>query len=233
MLEILYHDEYLVAINKPSTLLVHKSPIDKRETRFAVQLLRDQIHQHVYPIHRLDKPTSGVLLFALDKKTLTLVSKQFIEHTIKKEYVALVRGWVNDTGIIDYKLSQKLDKIADAGKIKGEPQEAITSYELIKKFELDIHVDKYPKSRYSLVKLYPKTGRKHQLRRHMKHINHHIIGDTKYGRGEHNKMFREKFNINRLMLMSTSLTFTHPYTKSIITCKANLDNEFYKLDFDD
>jgi tRNA pseudouridine65 synthase len=226
MLEILYQDEHLVAINKPSGLLVHKSPIDKKEKLFAIQLLRDQLGKRVYPIHRLDKPTSGVLLFAFDKETLSLLSQAFQEHTIQKEYIALVRGWIDEKGLIDHALSQKLDKIADKGKVAGEPQEALTEYKRIEKIELAVHVDRYPTSRYSLVKLRPKTGRKHQLRRHMKHLSHHIIGDTKYGRGEHNKMFREKFDIHRLMLMATSLTFIHPYTNESITCKANLDKEF-------
>lgn len=225
-LEVLYKDEHYIAINKPTGLLVHKSPIDKKETLFALQQLRDQINQYVYPIHRLDKPTSGVILFALSSEAASKISKQFQEHTIIKEYIALVRGWVDESGFIDYALSIKLDKIADKGKVAGEPQEAQTQYELIKKFTLHVEVDKYPTSRYSLVKLLPKTGRKHQLRRHMKHISHHIVGDTKYGRGEHNKMFRANYSINRLMLMATSLKFFHPYKNEEIEISVNLDEEF-------
>jgi len=89
-LEILYQDEYLIAINKPSGLLVHKSPIDKHETRFALQELRDQIGQYVYPVHRLDKPTSGVLLFALDREIAKSMSQYFRNNLVHKEYTAIV-----------------------------------------------------------------------------------------------------------------------------------------------
>ncbi len=108
-LEILYQDDYIVAINKPSGLLVHKSPIDKHETRFALQELRNQIGQYVYPVHRLDKPTSGVLLFALSKEIAQLMGEAFRNNEIKKEYIAVVRGYVDDSGMIDYPLKEMLD----------------------------------------------------------------------------------------------------------------------------
>jgi len=191
-LEILYRDEYLVAINKPSGLLVHKSMIDKHEVYFAMKMLRDQLGMWVYPIHRLDKPTSGVLLFTLDSNTARIMSEQFKTHTIQKRYIAVVRGYTDEEGFIDYPLSVKLDKITDkkVNKVK-EAQEAQTEYKRLATVEIPHAVGRYEKSRYSLVELLPKTGRKHQLRRHMKHLSHHMLGDTKYGRGEHNKMIRE------------------------------------------
>ncbi len=223
-LEILYKDEYLVAINKPTALLVHKSPIDSKEIYFAMKILRDQIDQWVYPIHRLDKPTSGVLLFALDSETAGLMSEQFFSHTIEKKYIAVVRGYIAEVGIIDYALSVKLDKIADkkSSEIK-EAQEAQTAFKRLATAELPFAVGRYDKTRYSLVELTPKTGRKHQLRRHMKHLSHHIIGDTKYGRGEHNKMVREHYDCHRLMLHAISLEFTHPYSGDRIKVEGPLD----------
>lgn len=183
-LEILYRDEYFIAINKPSGLLVHRSPIDRHETRFAIQLLRDQIGQYVYPLHRLDKPTSGVLFFALDKESANLVSEQFKMHSIQKTYLAVVRGYTDDEGEIDYALKEKLDKIADKdARVDKDAQEAVTNYKTLAKTELDFAVGRYDRVRYSLIELKPKTGRKHQIRRHMKHISHHLLGDTKYGRG--------------------------------------------------
>ena len=230
-LEILYQDESFVAINKPSGLLVHKSMIDKHEIYFAMKMLRDQLGQWVYPLHRLDKPTSGVLLFALDKESARLVSAQFKEHTIQKTYLAVVRGYPDERGIIEHALSVKLDKISDKNASEEkEAQSAVTEFERLCSVELPYAIGRYETTRYSLVKLFPKTGRKHQLRRHMKHISHHILGDTKYGRGEHNKFMREKFNCQRLLLHAQTLQFTHPYTEETLTIKADID-ETFKLIF--
>ena len=225
-LEILYKDDYIVVINKPSGLLVHKSMIDKNEIYYAMKILRDQIGQWVYPVHRLDKPTSGVLLFALNSDIANILSKDFKEHNLVKKYIAVVRGWLDEDGVIDYALSVKADKTTDNIFIKKEPQSAITYYKTLAKAEIDFAVGKYEKTRYSLVELEPKTGRKHQLRRHLKHISHHILGDTKYGRGEHNKLIRKEFNCNRLLLHARSLEITHPYTKKRLKFEAKLDNSF-------
>ncbi len=229
-LEILYQDEYLIAINKPSGLLVHKSPIDKHETRFALQMLRDQVGQYVYPIHRLDKPTSGVLLFALDAQTAQSMSEIFRSSKVEKEYVAIVRGFTLEASMIDYPLKQMLD--TKEQKLQGvtkEEQEALTYFKRLATVELPFPVSRYPVARYSLVKLVPKTGRKHQLRRHMKHIFHPIVGDTKHGRGEHNKLFREKLNSHRLLLHSNRLKFSHPVSQKEIVIEASLDDSFKAL----
>ena len=230
MLEILYRDEFLVAINKPSGLLVHRSPIDRYETEFAVQILRDQIGQFVYPVHRLDKPTSGVLLFALDKESASLLGEQFMSRESKKSYIAIVRGYIQERGIIEHALTVKLDKIADKdSSVPIEAQEATTEYERLATVELDFAVGKYDKTRYSLVKLYPMTGRKHQLRRHMKHISHHILGDTKYGRGEHNIFIREQFDCHRMLLHASELQIRHPHTNEILVIQASLDDTFESM----
>jgi tRNA pseudouridine65 synthase len=230
MLEILYQDEYFIAINKPSGLLVHRSWIDRHETQFAIQMLRDQIGKYVYPLHRLDKPTSGVLLFALDKESTRLASKQFEEHTIQKTYITAVRGYVDEEGIIDHPLKEKLDKITDkkAQQDKGA-QEAITYYKRLSTVEYPFAVGKYEGVRYSLVEIKPRTGRKHQIRRHMKHISHHILGDTKYGRGEHNKLIRQEFDCHRLLLHASELEFTHPYKDEKLVIKAKIDDIFKEI----
>jgi len=229
-LEILYQDEYLVAINKPSGLLVHKSPIDKYETRFALQEVRDLIGQYVYPVHRLDKPTSGVLMFALSKEVAEVLSNDFRDNRVKKEYIAVVRGYIENKGLIDHPLKQMLDTKAE--KMRGitkEDQDAQTCYEREATVELPYAVGRYATARYSLVKLKPKRGRKHQLRRHMKHIHHHMIGDTKHGRGEHNKLFREKFGCHRLLLHAIKLTCAHPITGKTIEIFAPYDKNFEYL----
>ena len=223
-LEILYKDEYYIAINKPSGLLVHKSMIDRHEIYFAMKMLRDQIGQWVYPIHRLDKPTSGVLLFALDSESARRMSEEFKAKNIEKKYIAIVRGYTQEEGFIDYPLSVKLDKIVDKkASQEKEAEEAQTFFKRLAIVELNHAVGRYDTTRYSLVELSPKTGRKHQLRRHMKHLSHHILGDTKYGRGEHNKMVREQYNCHRLMLHAISLEFVHPYTKKSILLQADTD----------
>ena len=229
-LEILYEDECLVAINKPTGLLVHKSMIDKHEIYFAMKMLRDQIGKWVYPIHRLDKPTSGVLLFALDSHTAKLMGEQFSSHTITKTYLAIGRGYVQSEGVIEHALLEKLDKISDKDKsIDKEAKEATTAFRCLGQVEIDASVGRYDSARYSLVELKPATGRKHQLRRHMKHINHHLLGDTKYGRGEHNKFVREKYNIHRLMLHALRLEIKHPYTEEKLVIEAPLDEVFKRI----
>lgn len=229
-LEILYRDDCLVAINKPSGLLVHKSMIDRHEIYFAMQMLRDQLGMWVYPIHRLDKPTSGVLLFALDSESARRMSEQFANHTIQKTYLAIVRGYTEEEGVIDHALSEKLDKIADKKvNVDKEPQEAVTHFKRVATVELPHAIGRYENTRYSLVEVRPKTGRKHQIRRHMKHISHHILGDTKYGRGEHNKFIREAFDCQRLLLHASKLQILHPYSHEKLDITASLDEIFLFL----
>ena len=194
MLPILYQDEHIVVIDKPSGLLVHRSMIDKHETRFALQMTRDQIGQYVYPVHRLDKPTSGILVMGLSSEVAAKLSEQFAQKAITKKYIALVRGYTLDAGCIDYALKEQLDKMTDKQAQQDKPaQEAVTHYKTLWHGEVPIAVGRYSTSRYSLLSLTPETGRKHQLRRHMKHIFHPIVGDTTHGDGKHNNMFREHF----------------------------------------
>lgn len=230
LLDILYQDTYLVAVNKPSGLLVHRSWIDKDESIFALQLVRDQIGQYVYPVHRLDKPTSGVLLFALDKETARRLTQLFIDKRIQKEYLAVVRGYTDEKASIDYALKEQFDKMTPKSVNQDkEPQDATTDYKRLAILELPYPVSRYPVARYSLVHLQPYTGRKHQLRRHMKHIMHPIVGDTKYGRGEHNKLFREKLDIHELLLTAYKITFPHPYTQKELVIQAPFNDSFKKM----
>lgn len=229
-LPILYRDDYLVAVNKPSGLLVHRSPIDRHETRFALQLVRDQIGQRVYPVHRLDKPTSGVLLFGLSGEMARQVSQQFAARQVHKAYLAVVRGWCPAEGEIDYPLKEQLDKHADRDRRQQRgPQEAVTRFRRLATVEIPVAVDRYPQSRYSLVALNPETGRKHQLRRHMKHIGHPIIGDAKHGKGVHNRFFQQEYECHRLLLACTGMTLTHPVTGEALKLEADLDKQFLNV----
>ena len=223
-LQVLYQDEYIVAINKPSGLLVHRSEIDKRETLFAVQLTRDLIGQRVYPIHRLDRPTSGVLIFALSSEVARSLSELFLANKIQKTYYAMVRGWGPELLELDYPLSRDFDKIADKHRNQYlEPQEAQTHMERIATAEMPYSCGRFETTRYSLMKLLPKTGRKHQLRRHLAHVRHPIIGDTKHGDGKQNKLAKEHLGLNRLALHAAELEFEHPVSHQLIKITAPLD----------
>ncbi|WP_300361215.1 tRNA pseudouridine(65) synthase TruC [Hydrogenimonas sp.] len=229
-LEILYEDERIVAVNKPSGLLVHRSWIDREATAFALQTVRDMTGRYVHPVHRLDKPTSGVLVFAFDKEAARRMGELFAEGSVHKRYLAVVRGYTDEAGVIDYPLREILDKMTDAkARDDKEAQEAVTNYRRLATVELPIPVSRYPVARYSLVELSPETGRKHQLRRHMKHIFHPIVGDTKYGRTEHNRLFRKHFDSHRLLLHAASIEFPHPIDGETVEIGAPMPEDFMKI----
>ena len=204
LLEVIYQDPELVAINKPSGLLVHRSPIDKHETRFAVQELRNQLGQHVYPLHRLDKPTSGVLVFALSREAASFYGQQFQGHQIKKTYWALVRGYGPQNMAIDHGLREEADDYADT-KVAFEPKHALTHVQCLREFEIPLQVDRYATTRLSLMQCEPVTGRKHQIRRHLKHIGHPIVGDSRHGKGLMNRDCEGYFSAGRLWLACTQV----------------------------
>lgn len=218
-LEILFQCERLVAINKPNGLLVHRSPIASDADVFAVQLLRDQLGQRVYPVHRLDRKTSGVLLFALDEATNSEMQRKFMDGEITKTYHAIVRGYTPDTGEIDYPLKRD----------DGVTQDAFTYFETLMRTEVPFAVGKHPTSRYSLVKLNPVTGRMHQLRKHMAHILHPIIGDRPHGCNKQNRFFKEQLDMMQMMLHAVELEFVHPATGRRVVITAPFQPEFLRM----
>lgn len=229
-LTILYQDQHLIAIDKPSGLLVHRSMIAKRETQFAMQMLRDQIGQHVFPVHRLDRPTSGVLLFALDRKTAALLTEQFAHRQIQKGYHAMLRGFVNQRWSIDYPLRELHDKMTDQRANQDKPaQPAQTELTCLQRFSIPLPVGRYQGARFSYVSLQPLTGRKHQLRRHMAHIRHPIIGDTTHGDGKQNKFLRHHFNFHHLALTCSYMRIIHPHSQQPIELNAPLSELFQQL----
>jgi len=259
VLTILYQDDYVVAVDKPAGLFVHRSFMDKDEIYFALQLVRDQIGKYVYPVHRLDRPTSGVLLFALTKEAAQKLNQDFADKSaavegnenqvittsvqsdsLSKTYYALVRGHLAITSqpvLIDHPLKEKLDKLGDKDVRRDKPaQSAQTHYQVIKHASLPITVGKFDSVRYSLVKLTPVTGRRHQIRRHLAHLRHPIIGDINYGDNKQNPFFNQHFGFKRLMLIAKSLCFTHPVTNELITVNAAFDKQwqqvFTALDWD-
>lgn len=219
MLEIIYEDEYLIAINKPHGLLVHQSSIARDATEFALQMLRDQVRKHVSPVHRLDRKTSGILLFAFDKRAEIAMHQQFMNSETDKKYLAILRGFTPDVMDIDYPLAKE----------NGTMQDAFTSFRTLQKAEVNVPFGKHDTSRYSLVEATPKTGRMHQLRRHFSHILHPIIGDRTHGCNKQNKFFLEQWNMSTMLLHASELSFTHPITSEKIHLKANLHEEFKRV----
>ena len=217
-LDILFQDDYLIAVNKPHGLLVHRSSIAADAAEFALQILRDQLNRHVFPAHRLDRKTGGVLLFAMDKDTEKLMQRQFMENRVKKTYLAIVRGHTVDEEAIDYPLR----------KVNGTLQDAFTRYKTLNRSELEVPFGNHSTSRYSLVEAKPETGRMHQLRKHFSHIFHPIIGDRTHGCNKQNKLFKERWQIETMLLHASQLSFEHPLTHRTITVNAPLQPEFIR-----
>ncbi len=224
VLPILYQSAELVAINKPHGLLVHRSPIAAEASEFAVQLLRDQLGQRVYPVHRLDRKTGGVLLFALNEDMNAQMQQQFMEGQVAKTYLAIVRGYTPDEQAIDYPLRRD-----DGHSGTGVLQDAFTALKTLRRTEVDIPFGKHATSRYSLVELTPTTGRMHQLRRHMAHILHPIIGDRPHGCNKQNKLFLAQFNMNTMLLHAHQIQFRHPTTGEQITVTAPWQDAFGRM----
>ncbi len=218
-LPILYRDERYIAVSKPPNLLVHRSPISRDET-FLLQRLRDQIGRRVYPVHRLDRPTSGVIVFGLDSEAAAALCGEFEGRGVDKRYLAVARGWTDEQGLIDYPLREEKWM---------EEQQAQTEYRRLATVRLPIPVGRYPEARYSLLEVRPLTGRYHQIRKHFHHISHPLVGDTTHGEGRHNRLFREHFGINRLLLHASSLRFRHPYSGEELTIAAPLGEELEGL----
>src|SRR5690554_6838346 len=219
MLEILYQDDYIVAVNKPHGLLVHQSSIARDAKEFALQILRNQLNKTVYPSHRLDRKTSGILVFALDKATDSTMQQKFQNREVEKKYLALVRGFAPQEITVDYALKNDNEVL----------QEAVSYFKTLTYFEMNAPFGKHKTSRYSLVEAIPETGRMHQLRKHFAHIFHPIIGDRPHGCNKQNKFWLEKFQMNTMLLHASELTFIHPYSEEKITIKADISEEFQRV----
>ncbi len=223
MLKILFEDEYYIAIHKPNGLLVHRTSIAEERTEFALQLLRNQINKRVYPVHRLDRPTSGILLFTTQKTVLQETMQLFQQKEVQKEYLAVVRGYTPDQQTIDHPIKK------DITKLNAEPKPAITDYSRLAQIELPIPVGRYQTARYSLVKVKPETGRMHQIRRHFKHISHHILADKTYGDWRHNKMVLEEYGWKSMFLHASKLQFEHPHTGKQLVIEAPITEEWQAM----
>lgn len=218
-LAVLYRDSSLIAVHKPAGYVVHPTPLCP-DAPAILQALRDQEGLFLYPVHRLDRATCGILMFALDQRVAGILCKLFRDSQVAKEYRALVRGWTAEEGEIDHAFADHYD---------GRRQEAVTRYRRLRRYELPLPVPPYSSSRYSLLAVRPLTGRTHQIRRHLKYISHPIVGDVTHGRSEHNIMFRDQFDCHQLLLQAVSLELPHPVSGDNLAIAAPMDGGFQRL----
>jgi tRNA pseudouridine65 synthase len=222
LLQILYQDEALIAVNKPANLAVHRSRMVGNTEEFLVDHLREQVGGIVYLAHRLDRATSGVLLIARNSEIAARLGEQFMGRHVHKKYLAVVRGWPDpEQGLVDYPLP--------GSRETGPRREARTHYERLATVEVPIELGRYPQQRYALVLAEPESGRFRQIRKHLAHIHHPVIGDCQHGRGDHNRLYKQYFGCHRMLLHAWRLRFAHPTSGQSMTIEAPLDAEYAGL----
>jgi tRNA pseudouridine65 synthase len=218
-LTTLFADEWLAVVDKPAGLMVHDSKLARGETDFAADRLREQFGKPIFLIHRLDRATSGCLLLAFDRETASALGKTLMSQDVDKEYLAVCRGWPEPAFTVDHPL--------DGGPGKPEKKPAVTHFTRLATGELPVPSNGFETSRYALLRCELETGRFRQIRRHLKHAFHHMIGDTSHGDGRHNLQFRMR-GVHRMLLHASTLSFTHPVSGERIAVTAPLDAEFRK-----
>ena len=220
--EIIFEDEYFICVNKPNNVLVHHAHHSRNvaDEDSLLQLIQDEIELKAYPIHRLDRKTSGIILLAKEKEFVSKFQELFTHSHIQKTYYGVVRGYAPDTKTIDSPVKGRDAKVH---------KEALTALRTLEKITLNIPVKPYDSSRYSLVELSPKTGRMHQLRVHTNKISHPLIGDAKYGDKNHDTMYSEHFGWENLFLHAGKLEFTHPFSSEKLVLKATFPKDWLAL----
>lgn len=220
-LEVLFEDNYIIALNKPNNVLIHYSHYARNiKDDTLIDLVEKQFNKRFFPLHRLDRKTSGVIIFAKEKEYIPLFQELFLTNSIQKTYWGIVRGFCPKKGYIETPVKNPDTKVY---------KEALTHYQTLESITLDIPVHPYPQSRYSLIELKPKTGRMHQLRIHLNKISHPLVGDYKYGDRFHNRMFEKQYDCHNLFLHAKQLSFTHPFTKEKLELKASLNKNWIKI----
>jgi tRNA pseudouridine65 synthase len=219
MLDILYQDDALIAVDKPAGLAVHRSKMVGNADTFLIDVLREQVGGTLYLAHRLDRATSGVLLIARSTEMAAALGEQFMSRDVHKQYLAVVRGWPEPAdGVVDYPLPGSRDS--------GPRRDARTSYRRLATVEVPIVLGRYPQQRYALVLTEPHTGRFRQIRKHMAHIHHPVIGDCQHGRSDHNRLYKQYFSCHRMLLHAWRLSFRHPVDQRPMALEAPLDPAF-------
>ena len=219
-LAVLYEDAFLAVVDKPAGLMVHDSALARGETDFAADRLRAQFGRPVFLVHRLDRATSGCLLLAFDRETASALGRQLMAEGFEKDYWAICRGWPAETRFT-------IDHPLDGGPGKPAKKPAVTDFERLATCELPLPSQGFDTSRYAWLLARPRTGRFRQIRRHLKHAFHHLVGDSSHGDGRHNRTFRA-LGIHRMLLHARRLAFTHPHGGERIEAVAPPDAEFGK-----
>ena len=221
-LEIIYEDAYLLCVSKPNNVLVHHAHHSRNvaDEDSLLQLIENELGIKAYPIHRLDRKTSGIIMLAKETKYVSKFQELFTNNEIQKTYFGVVRGYSPDSKTIDSPVK---------GRDANVHKEALTHLRTLEKITLDIPVKPYDSSRYSLVELAPKTGRMHQLRVHSNKISHPLIGDSKYGDKNHDVMFDENFGWTNMFLHAGKLEFTHPFSSEALVLKATFPKDWIAL----
>ena len=218
-LPLLFADDTLAVVNKPAGLMAHDSKLARGETDFLADRLRAQLGRPIFLVHRLDRATSGCLLLAFDRDTAAQLGQVMMSRDVEKDYWAVCRGWPDADFVIDHPL--------DGGPGKPVKKPAVTRFTRLATCELPVPSSGFETSRYGLLNAQPQTGRFRQIRRHLKHAFHHLIGDTSHGDGRHNRNFR-MLGIHRMLLHARRLAFTHPVSGARIDVRAPFDAEFAK-----
>ncbi len=218
-LEVLHVDDHIAVIDKPAGLMVHDSKLARGETDFVSDRLREQFGRQIFLIHRLDRATSGCLLLAFDRDAASVLGKTLMSREVEKDYLAVCRGWPEEQFVVDHPL--------DGGPGKPEKKPAITRFTRLATGEWPLPSAEFPTSRYALMRCQPETGRFRQIRRHLKHMSHHLIGDSSHGDGRHNRNFRMR-GVHRMLLHARRLAFLHPVSGERIVVQAPLDVEWRK-----
>jgi tRNA pseudouridine65 synthase len=216
-LPVLYADPWLAVVDKPAGLMVHDSALARGETEFAADRLRAQFGTPIFLVHRLDRATSGCLLLAFDRETASRLGQRVMANGLRKEYLAVCRGWPEESFVIDHPL--------DGGPGKPLKKPAVTRFERLATVELPHASSGFPTSRYALLRASPQTGRFRQIRRHLKHASHHLIGDSSHGDGRHNRAFR-MLGVHRMLLHAHRLAFVHPMDGTDLQVEAPVDAAF-------
>ena len=222
MLDILHQDDALIAVNKPAGLPVHRSAMVNDAEQYLVDVLREQVGGNVYLAHRLDRATSGVLLVARSSEVAAALGEQFMGRDVRKQYLVVVRGWPEPgEGMVDYPLP--------GSRETGPRRDARTRYRTLATTEVPIALGRYPQQRYALLLAVPETGRFRQIRKHLAHIHHPVIGDCQHGRGDHNRLYKQHFACHRMLLHAWRLSFAHPVSGAPMQLEAPLDEAFARL----
>jgi tRNA pseudouridine65 synthase len=218
---ILHIDEHIVVVNKPAGVPVHRSRLVNDGDVYLIDQVRALVDGPLHLIHRLDRATSGVLLIGRNSEVAGTLGRQFMQRDVEKTYLAVCRGWPEETGELDYPLPGVREN--------SDRKPALTRWRRLASIEVPIAINRYPQQRYALVEVSPETGRYRQIRRHFAHLRHPLIGDTSHGRTEHNRLFKQYYSVHRLLLHAQRLQFDHPVGGQRLSIEAPLDTEFSGL----